>query len=61
MPIGRTVILEVDEATMAMLPIGATGSAWISADKPHSILGFLDIIGAATVRLVATKSYLNAI
>ena len=61
MPIGRTVILEVDAATMAMLPIGATGSAWISADKPHSILGFLDIIGAATVRLVATKSYLNAI
>lgn len=61
MPIGRTVILEVDEATMAMLPIGATGSAWISAEKPHSILGFLDIIGAATVRLVATKSYLNAI
>ncbi|QFU21374.1 efflux RND transporter periplasmic adaptor subunit [Shewanella eurypsychrophilus] len=61
MPIGRTVILEVDEDTMAMLPIGATGSAWISADKPHSILGFLDIIGAATVRLVATKSYLKAI
>ncbi|MCL1063788.1 hypothetical protein MK852_16880 [Shewanella benthica] len=46
---------------MAMLPIGATGSAWISADKPHRILGFLDIIGAATVRLVATKFYLNAI
>lgn len=61
MSVGRTVILEVDEETMALLPIGATGSAWISAEKPHSILGFLDVIGAATVRLVATKSYLNAL
>ncbi|MEZ9197479.1 HlyD family secretion protein [Shewanella sp. 10N.286.54.B9] len=59
MPIGRTVVLEVDENTMAMLPIGATGSAWVSADKPHSILGVLDIIGAATVRLKAVKAYLN--
>ncbi|ABZ78287.1 multidrug resistance efflux pump [Shewanella halifaxensis HAW-EB4] len=59
MPVGRTVVLEVDDATMAMLPIGATGSAWISADKPSSILGFLDIIGAATVRLTAVKAYLN--
>ncbi|GAM68020.1 membrane fusion protein [Vibrio sp. JCM 19236] len=30
-PVGRTVILEVDEHTMSMIPIGATGSAWISA------------------------------
>ncbi|GLS82796.1 HlyD family secretion protein [Paraferrimonas haliotis] len=59
--LGRTVILELDEQTMAMLPIGATGSAWISADKPYSALGFLDIIGAATVRLASAKSYLNAL
>ncbi|WP_394201223.1 HlyD family secretion protein [Shewanella waksmanii] len=59
MPVGRTVVLEVDDATMAMLPIGATGSAWVSAEKPHNILGFIDIIGAATVRLQAVKSYLN--
>ncbi|QLE84247.1 biotin/lipoyl-binding protein [Shewanella sp. Scap07] len=59
MPVGRTVVLEIDKATMDMLPIGATGSAWVSAEKPHSILGFLDIIGGATVRLQAVKSYLN--
>ncbi|MGR6838930.1 HlyD family secretion protein [Aliivibrio wodanis] len=60
-PVGRTVILEIDQDTMDMLPIGATGSAWISAEKPHSILGFMDIIGGATVRLTAAKSYLQAL
>lgn len=60
-PVGRTVILEIDAETMAMLPIGAAGSAWISAEKPHSLLGFLDIIGGATVRLTAVKSYLQAL
>ncbi|USD43399.1 efflux RND transporter periplasmic adaptor subunit [Vibrio sp. SCSIO 43135] len=60
-PVGRTVILEMDSATMALMPIGATGSAWISADKPHRLLGFLDIIGGAGVRLTAAKSYLQAL
>ncbi|HAS6173621.1 TPA: biotin/lipoyl-binding protein [Vibrio vulnificus] len=58
--IGRTVILEIDEATMEKLPIGATGSAWISANKPFKILGFIDIIGGATLRLTAAKSFLMA-
>ncbi|WP_245597644.1 HlyD family secretion protein [Psychromonas aquimarina] len=60
-PVGRTVILEIDRETMDMLPIGATGSAWISAEKPWSLLGFLDIIGGATVRLTAAKSYIQAL
>ncbi|MEZ8035294.1 MULTISPECIES: HlyD family secretion protein [Vibrio] len=60
-PIGRTVILEVDSKTMDMLPIGSTGTAWISAKKPHSILGFMDIIGAAHVRLQSVKSILFAL
>ncbi|MBW3695174.1 biotin/lipoyl-binding protein [Vibrio sp. T187] len=60
-PIGRTVILEMDEKTMALMPIGATGSAWISAEKPHPLLGFLDIIGGAGVRLTSIKSYLKAL
>ncbi|WP_394241513.1 HlyD family secretion protein [Vibrio astriarenae] len=60
-PIGRTVILEMDQKTMEMMPIGATGSAWISAEKPHSLLGFIDIIGGATLRLTAAKSYLKAL
>ncbi|MGL6258773.1 HlyD family secretion protein [Vibrio sp. WXL103] len=61
LPIGRTVLLEMDEATMEIVPIGATGSAWISATKPHPILGFIDIIGGATLRLTAAKSYLKAL
>ncbi|MHA7231099.1 efflux RND transporter periplasmic adaptor subunit [Vibrio campbellii] len=57
---GRTVILEIIEPDGKYIPIGATGSAWISAKKPHSLLGFIDVIGAATVRLHSYKSYLNA-
>lgn len=60
-PVGRTVILEIDSETMKIIPIGATGSAWISASKPYPILGFIDIIGGATLRLTSVKSYLFAI
>lgn len=58
---GRTVIIEFEEPKGYSIPIGATGSAWISATKPHPLLGFMDIIGGATVRLKALKSYLNAL
>ncbi|WP_076536532.1 HlyD family secretion protein [Shewanella sp. UCD-KL21] len=58
---GRTVVIEFEEPEGYALPIGATGSGWISAEKPHPALGFMDIIGAATVRLKALKSYLNAL
>lgn len=58
---GRTVVIEFEEPEGYNVPIGATGSAWVSADKPHPIFGFMDIIGAATVRLKALKSYLNAL
>ncbi|CAK2059564.1 HlyD family secretion protein [Vibrio crassostreae] len=58
---GRTVIIEFEEPKGYLIPIGATGSAWISATKPHPLLGFMDIIGGATVRLKALKSYLNAL
>lgn len=57
---GRTVILDMLEPDGVVLPIGATGSAWISAHKPHPLLGFIDIIGGATVRLKAMKAYLFA-
>ncbi|MDR9826235.1 efflux RND transporter periplasmic adaptor subunit [Vibrio sp. FNV 38] len=57
---GRTVILEIFEPEGKTIPIGATGSAWISANKPHTAFGFIDVIGAATVRLHSYKSYLNA-
>ncbi|MEZ9235710.1 MULTISPECIES: efflux RND transporter periplasmic adaptor subunit [Shewanella] len=58
---GRTVVLEIFEPEGKVIPIGATGSAWIAANKPHPFFGFIDVIGAATVRLHSYKSYLNAI
>lgn len=58
---GRTVIIEFEEPEGYNVPIGATGSGWISASKPHAALGFMDIIGAATVRLKAYKAYLSAL
>ena len=58
--LGRTVVIEFDEPEGYTLPLGATGSAWISARKPHPMLGFIDIIGAGTVRLKAYKAYLAA-
>ncbi|RKF17431.1 HlyD family efflux transporter periplasmic adaptor subunit [Alginatibacterium sediminis] len=57
---GRTVILEIIEPEGKIIPIGATGSAWIAANKPHAFFGFIDVIGAAAVRLHSYKSYLNA-
>ncbi|RTZ17467.1 biotin/lipoyl-binding protein [Vibrio aquaticus] len=58
---GRTIVIEFEEPEGYNVPIGATGSGWVSAKKPHSALGFMDIIGAATVRLKAYKSYLSAL
>ncbi|GIU53981.1 HlyD family secretion protein [Shewanella sp. KT0246] len=58
---GRTVIIEFEEPEGYSIPIGATGSGWISADKPANFLGFMDIIGGATIRLKALKAYLNAL
>ena len=59
LPVGRTVILEFEDPEGYDIPIGATGSAWISASKPK-IFSFMDVIGAATVRLYAAKAYLGA-
>lgn len=58
---GRTVIIEFVEPEGYNVPIGATGSGWVSAEKPHPMLGFMDIIGGATVRLKSYKSYLSAL
>ncbi|MDN2482538.1 HlyD family secretion protein [Vibrio agarivorans] len=58
---GRTVIIEFEEPEGYIVPIGATGSGWVSAEKPHPMLGFMDIIGGATVRLKSYKAYLSAL
>ncbi len=57
---GRTIVIEFEEPEGYNIPIGATGSGWVSATKPHPMLGFMDIIGAATVRLKSYKAYLAA-
>ena len=58
---GRTIVIEFDEPEGYNIPIGATGSGWVSATKPHPMPGFMDIIGAATVRLKSYKAYLSAL
>lgn len=58
---GRTIVIEFEEPAGYNVPIGATGSGWVSAKKPHPMLGFMDIIGGATVRLKAYKAYLSAL
>ncbi|ORT51026.1 hemolysin D [Vibrio sp. qd031] len=58
---GRTVVIEFNEPDGYNVPIGSTGSGWISATKPHENLGFMDIIGGATVRLKAYKAYFSAV
>jgi len=58
--LGRTVLIEFIEPEGITIPIGARGSAWISADKPFALLGPIDMLGAATLRLKAIKSFVGA-
>jgi multidrug resistance efflux pump len=58
--VGRTVILEFTEPEGILIPIGATGKAWIAAEKPYHILGFLDVIIGMLLRFAAAESYLMA-
>lgn len=58
--VGRTVILEFTEPEGVLIPIGATGKVWIAAEKPHHILGFLDVIIGMLLRFAAAESYLKA-
>ncbi len=58
--IGRTVLIEFIEPEGIEIPIGARGSAWISAEKPFALLGPIDMLGAATLRLKAIKSFVGA-
>lgn len=58
--IGRTVILEFEEPEGVHIPIGSTGKAWIAAEKPIHLLGFLDLVIGSLLRFAATESYLKA-
>lgn len=59
--LGRTVILEFIEPEGVTIPVGAVGKAWITAEKPYHILGFLDVVSGALLRFAATESYLKAL
>ncbi len=58
--VGRTVILEFEEPPGINIPLGATGKAWIAAEKPVHLLGFLDLVIGALLRFAAAESYLKA-
>jgi multidrug resistance efflux pump len=57
---GRTVILEFEEPEGVTIPVGATGKAWIAAEKPAHVLGFFDLVAGALLRFSAAESYLQA-
>lgn len=59
--LGRTVILEFEEPPGVNIPIGATGKAWIAAEKPIPFLGFLDLAIGFLLRFAAAESYLMAL
>jgi multidrug resistance efflux pump len=58
--VGRTVILEFEEPEGVHIPVGATGKAWIAAEKPIHILGFLDLVIGSLLRFAAAEAYLKA-
>ena len=58
--VGRTVILEFIEPEGVNIPVGATGKAWIAAEKPAHILGFLDVVVGSLLRFAAVEAYLKA-
>ncbi|UVJ43625.1 biotin/lipoyl-binding protein [Pseudomonas sp. LS1212] len=57
---GRTAILEFDDPEGVHIPIGATGKAWIAAEKPAEVLGFLDVVAGMLLRFSAAESYFKA-
>jgi len=58
--LGRTVLIEFTDPPGIEIPIGARGSAWIATEKPFGLLEPIDMLGAATLRLKAMKSFLGA-
>ncbi|MBK7414918.1 MAG: hypothetical protein IPJ38_07125 [Dechloromonas sp.] len=54
------MILEFEEPEGVHIPIGATGKAWIAAEKPIHLLGFLDLVIGSLLRFAAAESYLKA-
>jgi multidrug resistance efflux pump len=58
---GRTLILEFEEPEGVHIPIGATGKAWVAAEKPAHILGLLDLVTGMLLRFAAAESYLKAL
>ena len=58
--LGRTVILEFEDPPGIDIPIGATGKAWVSAEKPYHIMYLFDVITGMLLRFGAAEAYLKA-
>ena len=59
--LGRTLILEFEEPEGIRIPVGATGKAWVTAEKPYHIMGVLDVVAGMLLRFGAAESYLKAL
>lgn len=55
------VRLKLNEPDGYDIPVGAVGLAWISADKPHPFLSFLDAIRGIIIRMKAQIYYIYSI
>ncbi|OAN11205.1 multidrug transporter [Photobacterium jeanii] len=51
------VRLKINEDVEHDIPVGSVGLAWISAEKPISFLGFLDVIRGIIIRLKSQIFY----
>ena len=59
--VGRIIIIEFEDPDGVYIPVGATGQAWISIEKPNHLIAFLDIIAGLALRAGSIESYLKAL
>lgn len=55
------VRIELDEPEGYDIPLGSSGIGWIAAEKPHSALGFLDVIRGIIIRMKAQIYYVYSL
>lgn len=55
------VRIELEEPEGYDIPLGSSGIGWIAAEKPHSALGFLDVIRGIIIRMKAQIYYVYSL
>ncbi|TKB54318.1 HlyD family secretion protein [Ferrimonas aestuarii] len=55
------VRLKIEEPEGYAIPAGSAGLAWVSGDRPSSMLGFLDVIRGIIIRMKAQIYYFYSI